>query len=804
MPKATPDITVIVPVYQAERFLAGALDSLVGQTLPASRLRILCVDDGSTDGSPAILARYAERHANLSVITQPNRGCGAAYNAGMDVADTEFVGFLEPDDLMVPGSLELLLGWAAETGADIVKGNYVDHSEDGDRLEEFLSDRDYGHVTNAAQDPTVALVRPSVWSAIYRTDFLRSNRIRFAETPGASFQDTAFAFAAYGSAESVVFIRDGVVRYRIDNAASSVKSTSKLWAIFDEMSAMEAFVNASHERRERLGGALAYKEFSCWEWNCRRLGWGEAAERTRPIMAGRMRKLQDDGFLDRSFFTDAEWGRAQELVAGPMPPLPAAVDEETIREAMRDEVRASASYRLGHAIIEPARKARDTARRLLSRGEAEPMEGPEEGIVPEESPRGHRIVMIGAIANPNVGDEAILERSLRRVDGLFGDDAEVRVLSKDAAYTDRLTQAHACAVTASDALHTISVRCGYDLGKLLGAEEVLLARLRGDETTGEMAYPEMLRLCDEVIAQFDGAELLHVIGGGYLNSMWPHMLFEVHAAMRVAKAGGARVLLTGQGVSPFDADDPVHARLLSEIAAAATFCDFRDGSVTEAKRAVRLSTTMRTADDLATYVEDAPNPEAGDAPYGNVTLVGLLGVASAEEHLEGHRHVIAVLAEFLSQQLSTGAVDHVNLLAFSPGDELLLQALADGTDGDARLLVMHDRPVSEATAIVQGARWNVGERFHQAVLSLAAGVPVASWWHNPYYETKLKSAYEPWGLGASRRCMPGDELTVDRLNAFALEDVLTAVSDAIERARPDVELRMWRKERIVRISYGVA
>ncbi len=93
-------VTCILPVYNGERFLAEALDSVLGQNVPS--LEVLVVDDGSTDGTAAILDQFGSK---IRVISQDNRGVSAARNRGLDEVDSEFVAFQDCDDLWMPGKL---------------------------------------------------------------------------------------------------------------------------------------------------------------------------------------------------------------------------------------------------------------------------------------------------------------------------------------------------------------------------------------------------------------------------------------------------------------------------------------------------------------------------------------------------------------------------------------------------------------------------------------------------------------------------------------------------------------------------
>lgn len=113
-------VTVIVPVYNTEAYLAECLDSLVSQAL--AELEILCVDDGSIDGSAAIMAEYAAADPRVRVISQANAGQGAARNRALDMARGEFVTFCDSDDTVPPDAYATMLSTLRETGSDFVIG----------------------------------------------------------------------------------------------------------------------------------------------------------------------------------------------------------------------------------------------------------------------------------------------------------------------------------------------------------------------------------------------------------------------------------------------------------------------------------------------------------------------------------------------------------------------------------------------------------------------------------------------------------------------------------------------------------
>ena len=117
--RESPRISVIVPVYRVEPYLARCLDSILGQSYES--LEVIAVDDGSPDRSGEILDAYAARDGRLRVIHQENGGLSAARNAGLDLATGEYIGFVDSDDYILPQMYETLLRLIEAYGADIAE-----------------------------------------------------------------------------------------------------------------------------------------------------------------------------------------------------------------------------------------------------------------------------------------------------------------------------------------------------------------------------------------------------------------------------------------------------------------------------------------------------------------------------------------------------------------------------------------------------------------------------------------------------------------------------------------------------------
>ncbi|MDR2160688.1 MAG: glycosyltransferase, partial [Desulfovibrio sp.] len=166
-----PKVSVIIPVYNTEPYLRRCLDSVCGQTL--REIEIICVNDGSTDGSLEILREYAQKDSRVKVIElEENKGAGAARNAGIDAARGEYIGFVDSDDYVDLDFYETLYVKAQETQAEVVKGaDWELITSDGIVIIENVNAEIRLHPTLFKQYVT----------AIFKTAYIHDNSINFPE-----------------------------------------------------------------------------------------------------------------------------------------------------------------------------------------------------------------------------------------------------------------------------------------------------------------------------------------------------------------------------------------------------------------------------------------------------------------------------------------------------------------------------------------------------------------------------------------------------------------------------------------------
>ena len=124
-----PDISIIVPVYNVEKYLPQCMSSIMNQTY--RNLEIICIDDGSTDGSGDILERCAQDDGRIKVVHKANAGVGAAMNDGLRMAVGNYIGIVESDDYAERNMFETLLRIACREEADYVRSDFWLVSDEG-------------------------------------------------------------------------------------------------------------------------------------------------------------------------------------------------------------------------------------------------------------------------------------------------------------------------------------------------------------------------------------------------------------------------------------------------------------------------------------------------------------------------------------------------------------------------------------------------------------------------------------------------------------------------------------------------
>lgn len=220
-------VSVIVPVYNVKKYLAKCLDSIIAQTL--KDIEIICVNDGSTDGSDKVLEEYKKKDARIQVVNRKNGGLSAARNTGMPYAKGKYIGFVDSDDYIEPTMYELMYYNAEHFQSQLVicAAHKIDDTTgivfDDDPyytlgyFPKELDNRAFTHVDtkDLLQDLCVM-----AWNKLYLRSFLEEKNAKFPD--GYIFEDGPFFTDIYFDMDRVTIVRDFLYYYRVNRANSIV------------------------------------------------------------------------------------------------------------------------------------------------------------------------------------------------------------------------------------------------------------------------------------------------------------------------------------------------------------------------------------------------------------------------------------------------------------------------------------------------------------------------------------------------------------------------------------------------------
>lgn len=256
-----PKLSIIVPIYNVENYLEQCLESIRVQTF--KDWECLLFSDGSKDGSINIMKRFSAQDSRFKVIEKQNEGYGATCNRGLDMAQGEWVCVVEPDDFIDPHMYENLLSANhSDKGAvDIVKGSYwlyydaqppYTEALQNSNLSLFMPTRETDFTLEEFTTPFYH--HPSIWSAIYRRDFLNgdnkaSRKIRFKPIPGAGWTDNPFFAETFVLADRIKWVPGRYYYYRQTNPGAST-FIKDFRLPFDRLRDMREFLESQHVSKE--------------------------------------------------------------------------------------------------------------------------------------------------------------------------------------------------------------------------------------------------------------------------------------------------------------------------------------------------------------------------------------------------------------------------------------------------------------------------------------------------------------------------------------------------------------------------
>ena len=225
----TPLVSVIVPVYNTEQYLRQCIGTICGQTV--CDIEIICIDDGSTDRSGAVLDELASQDGRMTVIHRASASGSAALprNMGLDIAGGKYVMLLDSDDYFDRRMLEKLLARAEETGADLVMcDNYrVMPSGEADTLHTeikaaYLPDLEVFSYRDMPQ-AIFQISNAAAWHKLIRRDLIERHRLRFQERV-AILDDIFFVNSLLVLAEKITIEKERLVYYRLERDGAQTRN----------------------------------------------------------------------------------------------------------------------------------------------------------------------------------------------------------------------------------------------------------------------------------------------------------------------------------------------------------------------------------------------------------------------------------------------------------------------------------------------------------------------------------------------------------------------------------------------------
>lgn len=228
-------VSIIIPVYNTEKYLRECLDSVINQSLPD--IEIICINDGSSDNSLNILKEYADKDTRIIIIDKENAGVSAARNDAIDKANSEYIMFLDSDDYLSPNACEIAYDSVCADNYDVgIFGHYI---LKGKRLKpKYINGNPANYI--------------NIWDKIFKTSFLKNTKIKFPQEIKTA-EDIIFSYTVNSYNPKYIFINELLMTYRDARKGSSTEDKLKQIktdiSAFKYFSSTEIFKSMSNENK---------------------------------------------------------------------------------------------------------------------------------------------------------------------------------------------------------------------------------------------------------------------------------------------------------------------------------------------------------------------------------------------------------------------------------------------------------------------------------------------------------------------------------------------------------------------------
>lgn len=294
-------VTIVIPVYNGEKYLDKCLKSVVSQTL--KEIEIICIDNNSSDGTMEILKKFQKQDNRIKIISKDkNTGYGSSINLGIKRASGKYIGFVESDDYVSIKMYENLYKLAKKNQVEVVKCNYFCFTKNKKYKKNLFLKNELNKIINPLKQQHILSENSCIWSAIYKRSFLIKNKINCIEKQNHSYEDTSFTFKVFSLAKKVFFTSNALYYYRTDNQMSSVKSKKYFFAIIDEYKEIEKFLRKIKKNNLFSASFTRAKFYGC-KWNIERLRLFDSLCFSK-LVSNEFKQDKKNNFLNTSKFSN--------------------------------------------------------------------------------------------------------------------------------------------------------------------------------------------------------------------------------------------------------------------------------------------------------------------------------------------------------------------------------------------------------------------------------------------------------------------------------------------------------------------
>ena len=244
-------LSVIIPMYNAEKYIANCLDSILNSNLPRNRYEIIVVNDGSSDNGPIIAQKYASDFTFVKYLTQDNQGQSVARNYGIRLCSGDYIWCVDADDTVDKDFSALVKAINENESIDIIAFGLKVITENGNYVRKECQQTNVSHnIVQQGRDAVIAGYNPSSVCALWiRRSFIVDNNLFFKE--GITHQDVELSYRLFAEANEVLFTDETPYNYILhsNSTSQSINPQKKIKYLSDDIIVYESFMKLSETHR---------------------------------------------------------------------------------------------------------------------------------------------------------------------------------------------------------------------------------------------------------------------------------------------------------------------------------------------------------------------------------------------------------------------------------------------------------------------------------------------------------------------------------------------------------------------------